>query len=60
MYLGRTLSPLVQGLTFGWISACRRLLHDDGRGVMEVLNETVCNNGGQCEGLTVSSKGQFS
>lgn len=31
----------------------RRLLHDDGRGVGEVLNETVCNNGGQCEGLTV-------
>ncbi|CAK9863623.1 unnamed protein product [Sphagnum jensenii] len=31
----------------------RRLLHDDGRGVGEALNETVCNSNGECEGLTV-------
>lgn len=30
----------------------RRLLHDDVRGVGEVLNETVCV-AGSCEGLTV-------
>lgn len=30
----------------------RRLLHDDVRGVGEVLNETVCI-AGSCEGLTV-------
>lgn len=30
----------------------RRLLHDDSRGVGEVLNETVCS-GDHCEGLTV-------
>lgn len=32
---------------------CRRLLHDDGRGVGEALNETVCV-GDNCAGLTVS------
>lgn len=31
----------------------RRLIHDDKRGVGEVLNETICIDGG-CEGLTVS------
>ena len=31
----------------------RRLLHDDGRGVAEALNETVCLDN-QCEGLIVS------
>jgi len=31
----------------------KRLLHDDGRGVAEALNETVCL-GNQCEGLIVS------
>jgi alpha-mannosidase len=31
----------------------RRLLHDDGRGVGEALNETVCNSNSECEGLTV-------
>jgi len=30
----------------------RRLLHDDARGVGEVLNETVCV-ADKCEGLTV-------
>lgn len=35
----------------------RRLLHDDGRGVGEALNETVCINGtNSCEGLTVQGK----
>lgn len=34
-------------------SCCRRLIHDDGRGVGEVLNETVCVLD-KCEGLTVS------
>ncbi|KAM0936003.1 putative alpha-mannosidase [Dioscorea sansibarensis] len=33
----------------------RRLLHDDGRGVAEALNETVCVND-KCEGLTVVGK----
>ncbi|KAG1370202.1 alpha-mannosidase [Cocos nucifera] len=33
----------------------RRLLHDDGRGVAEALNETVCIND-KCEGLTVQGK----
>lgn len=33
--------------------SCRRLLHDDSRGVGEVLNETVCALS-KCEGLTVS------
>lgn len=33
----------------------RRLLHDDSRGVGEVLNETVCVLE-KCEGLTVSIK----
>ena len=32
----------------------RRLLHDDGRGVAEALNETVCALG-KCMGLTVST-----
>jgi hypothetical protein len=27
--------------------------HDDGWGVAEVLNESVCNSNGKCEGLTV-------
>jgi alpha-mannosidase len=31
----------------------RRLLYDDGRGVGEAHNETVCNSNGECEGLTV-------
>lgn len=31
----------------------RRLIHDDIRGVGEVLNETVCVSEG-CDGLTVS------
>ncbi|XP_062099161.1 alpha-mannosidase At3g26720-like [Humulus lupulus] len=31
----------------------RRLLHDDSRGVGEVLNDTVCLHD-KCEGLTVS------
>jgi len=34
-------------------SIYRRLLHDDARGVGEVLNETVCVLD-RCEGLTVS------
>ncbi|XP_039823248.1 probable alpha-mannosidase At5g13980 isoform X5 [Panicum virgatum] len=33
----------------------RRLLHDDGRGVAEALNETVCL-GNQCEGLIIEGK----
>ncbi|KAF8694238.1 hypothetical protein HU200_038373 [Digitaria exilis] len=33
----------------------RRLLHDDGRGVAEALNETVCLDN-QCEGLTIEGK----
>ncbi|XP_020253572.1 probable alpha-mannosidase At5g13980 isoform X2 [Asparagus officinalis] len=33
----------------------RRLLHDDGRGVAEALNETVCANDA-CEGLTAQGK----
>ncbi|CAH9082893.1 unnamed protein product [Cuscuta europaea] len=33
----------------------RRLLHDDGRGVGEALNETVCASQ-KCEGLTVKGK----
>ncbi|KAL5860797.1 hypothetical protein ACOSQ4_002093 [Xanthoceras sorbifolium] len=33
----------------------RRLLHDDVRGVGEVLNETVCVDNG-CEGLTIQGK----
>ncbi|CAM0872753.1 unnamed protein product [Alopecurus aequalis] len=33
----------------------RRLLHDDGRGVAEALNETVCFNN-QCEGLVIEGK----
>ncbi|KAF2301804.1 hypothetical protein GH714_029449 [Hevea brasiliensis] len=33
----------------------RRLLHDDSRGVGEVLNETVCFLNG-CEGLTIQGK----
>lgn len=33
---------------------CRRLLVDDGRGVGEALNETVCTSDG-CAGLVVSS-----
>lgn len=33
---------------------CRRLLKDDGRGVAEALNETVCTPDG-CTGLTVSN-----
>ncbi|KAJ0988739.1 hypothetical protein J5N97_007095 [Dioscorea zingiberensis] len=33
----------------------RRLLHDDGRGVAEALNETVCVND-KCSGLTVGGK----
>ncbi|KAK7290561.1 hypothetical protein RIF29_05069 [Crotalaria pallida] len=33
----------------------RRLIHDDARGVGEVLNETVCT-AGNCEGLTVQGK----
>ncbi|GLJ52491.1 hypothetical protein SUGI_1116890 [Cryptomeria japonica] len=35
----------------------RRLLHDDGRGVGEALNESICLNGtNSCEGLTVQGK----
>nr|CAB3491648.1 unnamed protein product [Digitaria exilis] len=33
----------------------RRLLHDDGRGVAEALNETVCLDN-QCEGLIIEGK----
>jgi alpha-mannosidase len=33
----------------------RRLLHDDGRGVAEALDETVCLNN-QCEGLIIEGK----
>ncbi|XP_062197147.1 probable alpha-mannosidase At5g13980 [Phragmites australis] len=33
----------------------RRLLHDDGRGVAEALNETVCLDD-QCEGLVIEGK----
>ncbi|TVU24578.1 hypothetical protein EJB05_27023 [Eragrostis curvula] len=33
----------------------RRLLHDDGRGVAEALNETVCVDS-QCEGLVIEGK----
>ncbi|PNT63561.1 alpha-mannosidase At3g26720 [Brachypodium distachyon] len=33
----------------------RRLLHDDGRGVAEALNETVCSID-QCEGLVIEGK----
>ncbi|GJN04751.1 hypothetical protein PR202_ga22323 [Eleusine coracana subsp. coracana] len=33
----------------------RRLLHDDGRGVAEALNETVCLDG-HCEGLVIQGK----
>ncbi|PKA64363.1 lysosomal alpha-mannosidase [Apostasia shenzhenica] len=33
----------------------RRLLHDDGKGVVEALNETVCVND-ECSGLTVQGK----
>ncbi|KAJ6837233.1 putative alpha-mannosidase isoform X1 [Iris pallida] len=33
----------------------RRLLHDDGRGVAEALNETVCVND-ECAGLTIQGK----
>ncbi|XP_010929675.1 alpha-mannosidase At3g26720 [Elaeis guineensis] len=36
----------------------RRLLHDDGRGVAEALNETICIND-KCEGLTVQGKFYF-
>lgn len=32
----------------------RRLLHDDGKGVAESLNETVCVND-KCDGLIVST-----
>jgi len=35
-----------------WFYIVRRLLHDDARGVGEVLNETVCI-ADKCEGLTV-------
>ncbi|KAJ7516922.1 hypothetical protein O6H91_21G004600 [Diphasiastrum complanatum] len=36
----------------------RRLLHDDGRGVAEALNESICiSNGEPCQGLVV--QGQF-
>ncbi|KAM3342727.1 putative alpha-mannosidase isoform X2 [Capsicum galapagoense] len=34
---------------------CRRLLHDDGRGVAEALNETICALE-KCMGLTVQGK----
>eukprot|EP00252_Welwitschia_mirabilis_P007627 TRINITY_DN1919_c0_g1_i1.p1 TRINITY_DN1919_c0_g1~~TRINITY_DN1919_c0_g1_i1.p1 ORF type:complete len:1055 (-),score=246.23 TRINITY_DN1919_c0_g1_i1:132-3296(-) len=35
----------------------RRLLHDDGKGVGEALNETVCINGtASCEGLIVQGR----
>lgn len=40
----------IYNLYFGF---CRRLLHDDGRGVDEALNETVCVTD-KCAGLTVS------
>ncbi|XP_020573833.1 alpha-mannosidase At3g26720-like [Phalaenopsis equestris] len=33
----------------------RRLLHDDGKGVAEALNETVCVND-ECAGLTIQGK----
>ncbi|XP_074275157.1 alpha-mannosidase At3g26720-like isoform X1 [Silene latifolia] len=33
----------------------RRLLHDDARGVGEVLNETVCSHD-ECKGLTIKGK----
>lgn len=36
----------------------RRLLRDDGKGVAEALNETVCIDN-QCKGLTVSSFNQM-
>lgn len=36
------------------VSFFRRLLYDDGRGVAEALNETVCI-GDKCQGLTVRS-----
>jgi hypothetical protein len=39
-------------------SLYRRLLHDDGKGVAEALNETVCLDK-QCEGLIVSKKDYF-
>ncbi|KAM3250451.1 hypothetical protein P3L10_004521 [Capsicum annuum] len=34
---------------------CRRLLHDDGRGVAEALNETICALE-KCMGLTDGDK----
>ncbi|XP_024541409.1 alpha-mannosidase isoform X1 [Selaginella moellendorffii] len=34
----------------------RRLLHDDHRGVQEALNETICIDSNECEGLTVRGK----
>lgn len=37
----------------GFSSLFRRLLKDDGRGVAEALNETVCIAADKCEGLTV-------
>lgn len=40
-------------LFFFFSNKKRRLLHDDVRGVGEVLNETVCVQN-ECEGLTVS------
>lgn len=42
-------------LNHNWESStCRRLLHDDSRGVAEALNETVCIHD-KCSGLTVST-----
>lgn len=45
-----TLSVLTETKCF---QLCRRMLHDDIRGVGEILNETVCVQN-KCEGLTVS------
>lgn len=48
-----SIFPLL-GILYWDPSVYRRLLQDDGRGVAEALNETVCVLD-KCEGLSVSS-----
>lgn len=49
----RLLVFMISDYLFFFSNKKRRLLHDDVRGVGEVLNETVCVQN-ECEGLTVS------